>query len=132
MTQTLAPREVDWGKVVELLKQSRQHRKSYERSVNVASFVHRTEDCGTEDVMLGLRLGGDHNWRPGGSVIYAMATTSSLLAGLEKIGLLVKELVTMYVPPVSSRYGANVMGGRNRKDGRAVWRVHPDLLREAT
>ncbi len=128
-TQTLAPLKVDLKKVIALLKESRQQKRTYRRSLNVALFVHQTENCGTEDVMLGLRLGGDHNWRPGGSVVYAMVTTRLVLISLEKIGVLVKELVTMYVPPFSTKYGkANVMGGRSRKDGRAVWRVHPDLL----
>ncbi len=131
MTQALAPHNVDLPKVVALLKGSRQQKKTYQRSVKIALFVNMTENCGTEDIMVALRLGGARNWRPGGSVAYAMSTTKQLLSRLENMGLLVKELVAVYVPAFSVKYGVgNLMGGRHMKEGKAIWRVHPDLLIE--
>ena len=83
--------------------------------------------------MMALRLGGNQNWRPGGSVAYAMSNTSQVLGNLVKAGILVKELASVYVPAFSVKYGVgNPMGGKHRKDGKAIWRVHPDLLKEST
>lgn len=128
-TQTFArAQKVDPTKLVARLKESSQQKRSYRRSVEIAFFVAGTKNCGTEDVMTGLGLGGAQHRRLGGSVPYAMSNTSQVLKALVKAEVLVKELVTQYVPPSSESYGVNSMGGRHVKDGKAVWKVHPDLL----
>lgn len=117
---------VSVGKVVEALKGNRRWRSTLREDLALTLFVARTEECTTAAVQRYFCLG-----QPGAHRINHMVSTARKLKRLERVGVLTRTRVDMYVPGYSPSYGKlTPFGptGKTRKRGRFIWQVADGML----